>query len=156
MTANMSIFTIVLLGLFLIACSSPQYKSFDTECCISEQKIVLEKAGLNEAIKEENRQFKIGIIRDDLNEDGQVDFLAQIYSPLHCGTSGCRFYVFIKKKKGIYVQVDAPTNVYQKIKIGSDKNNGLRDLIFVEKNGEECLWEWNKTKYELKTCMEEN
>jgi hypothetical protein len=95
----------------------------------------------------------IGIILTDINNDRLKDILAQSYSPLLCGSSGCELHLFIQKSPGQYERISGPTNSYPRIGVSHKSGHTFADLIFKGKNDEDCIWQWGGKKYEFHKCM---
>lgn len=125
------------------------FYSFDHNCCDNKVRYVQKTLNLLEA---QSVKHQVGIIEVDLNGDRKVDFLAQIHSPVHCGSSGCALHIFLNQGDENYVEVQGPSVTYWDVGVSKQEKNHLRDLIFKSKDGSDCVWAWDGTEYKLGNC----
>lgn len=124
---------------------------FDNSCCEEERNAV--RQFLISDMSEIDYPLEIGIFPYDLNDDGNLDFFSYLQSPLHCGTSGCQLYIFLRANNGEFNKISSPTNVYQTFEISNTKHNGFYDLVFLaNEENTKCFWQWDKKSYKFSMC----
>lgn len=116
---------------------------YDPKCCKKERAVVLDT--IEGDIK--NLEVpEIGIIRFDLNGDGQMDFLSRIMGGYYCGMQNCPVNAYIQQPSGKYISVLNVSSVHL-LQISSRQTGGYNDLLFPRLDDGFSRWIWNGKAY---------